>query len=149
MLRITIGRDYIFQRGNSDAGGISARTITSAHRVLGKALNDAVRFYILTRNVTGRDGKSAPRVATREAEIIPSDTLNDVLSKLRNHAIYSKATTALFTGLRRGELLALRWGNVDLDAKLMTVREVLEETNQGVAFKDTTKTKAGRRVVTL
>jgi integrase len=137
-------------KGRKDGdGGISARTISSAHRVLGKALNDAVRFDMLIRNVTGREGQSAPRVVTHEAEIIPGEMLNDVLAKLKSHAMYSKAATALFTGLRRGELLALRWGNVDLEGKLITVREVLQETKEGVSFKDTTKTTAGRRVVTL
>lgn len=137
-------------KGRKDgAGGISARTITSAHRVLGKTLNDAVRFDMLTRNVTSREGQSAPRVEAREAEIIPADVLNEVLRKLRGHAIYSKAVTALFTGLRRGELLALQWANVDLEGKLITVRQALQETKEGVIINDTTKTKAGRRVVTL
>lgn len=52
-------------------------------------------------------------------------------------------------GLRRGELLALRWANVDLEQKVIVVREVLQETSRGVAVKDTAKTKAGRRNVTL
>jgi len=130
-------------------GGISARTITSAHRVLGKALNDAVRHDLVTRNVTGREGQTAPRVAADEVEIIAADKINEVLTKLRGHAIYHRAVTALFTGLRRGELLALRWTNVDLDAKEIRVREALEETKAGVRVKDTTKTKAGRRDISL
>ena len=72
-----------------------------------------------------------------------------MLTKLRGHAIYHKVLVALFTGLRRGELLALRWINVDLDRKIIAVREALQETSDGVAVKDTTKTKAGRRDVTL
>jgi integrase len=56
---------------------------------------------------------------------------------------------ALYTGLRRGELLALRWRNVDLDSKTLRVRESLESTKAGgVRFK-TPKTRAGRRDVTL
>lgn len=130
-------------------GGISARTITSAHRVLGKALNDAVRHDVVARNITGREGQTAPRIVSKEIEIIPAEKISDVLSKLESHAIYPKAVTALFTGLRRGELLALRWANVDLIGKMITVREVLQETKEGVRVKDTTKTKAGRREVSL
>jgi integrase len=56
---------------------------------------------------------------------------------------------SLFTGMRIGEVLALRWGRVDLDRKVIQVREALEETKaHGIRFK-APKTKAGRRDVTL
>jgi integrase len=137
-------------KGRKDgAGGISARTVISAHRVLGKALNDAMRFDLVTRNVTGPTGQSAPRVAWDEVEIVPGDKIGDMLTKLKDHAIYHRVVVALFTGLRRSELLALRWVNVDLDRKVIAVRESLLETSEGITIKDTTKTKAGRRDVTM
>lgn len=55
---------------------------------------------------------------------------------------------ALFTGMRRSEVLALRWGRVDLDRKVIQVRKSLEPTKDGIRFKQP-KTKAGRRDVTL
>jgi integrase len=58
------------------------------------------------------------------------------------------AVVALFTGLRRGELLALRWSNVDLAAKVLQVREALQETKAGTRFK-APKTRSGIRDVTL
>jgi len=59
------------------------------------------------------------------------------------------AITALFTGMRLGEVLALRWNRVDLDAKVVQVREALEQTKAfGIRFKPP-KSKAGRRDVTL
>jgi integrase len=63
-------------------------------------------------------------------------------------AMYARAITSLFTGLRRNEMLALRWRNTDLDAKVIRVREALEETRGGVRVK-LPKTKAGRRDVSL
>jgi integrase len=63
--------------------------------------------------------------------------------------IYTRAVVALFTGLRRGEVLALRWSNIDLDAKVLRVREAIEETKaRGLQVK-APKTKAGRRDVSL
>jgi integrase len=63
--------------------------------------------------------------------------------------LYAPAIVALFTGMRLGEVLALREGRVDLDKGVIEVREALEETKTyGVRFK-TAKTKAGRRNVTL
>jgi integrase len=63
--------------------------------------------------------------------------------------MYAPAVTSLCTGLRRSELLALRWCDVDLDAKTVSVRQALEETRKhGLRFK-ATKTKSGRRDLSL
>jgi integrase len=137
-------------KGRKDgAGGVGAHTIRSAHRVLSKALRDAVRFDMAMRNVAGKEGQTAPRVSAEEIEIISVEKIGDVLEKLRGRAIFAKAVIALFTGIRRGELLALRWNNVDLDTKEIRIREALEETKaHGIRFK-VTKTKSGRRDIEL
>ncbi len=135
--------------GRKGGGGLSARTIGHAHRVLSKALRDGVKFDLAMRNAAGREGQAAPKVMAEEIAIIPADKIGETLAKLRGRAIYSKVIVALFTGMRRGELLALRWSCVDFDAKEIRIRESLEETKaHGVRFK-ATKTKSGRRDVTL
>jgi integrase len=58
------------------------------------------------------------------------------------------ATTLLATGLRRGELLALRWADVDLDGAKLKVEQSLEQTRAGLRFKSP-KSRHGRRSVTL
>jgi integrase len=63
--------------------------------------------------------------------------------------IYPKAIIALFTGMRRGEILALRWRHIDLDGKLIVVRDAIEETKAHGRRIKATKSKAGRRNVTL
>ena len=56
---------------------------------------------------------------------------------------------SLFTGARLGEVLALRWSRIDLDKKILQVREAVEETKEhGIRFK-VPKSKAGRRDITL
>jgi integrase len=60
------------------------------------------------------------------------------VDRLRGRAMYPKAITTLFTGIRRGELLALRWRNVDWDSddKHLKIREATEETKaHGLRFK--------------
>lgn len=137
-------------KGRKDGtGGVGPYTIRGAHRVLSKALRDAVRFDMAMRNVAGKEGQAAPGIEREEIEIVAADRIGDLLAKLQGRAIYAKAITALFTGLRRGELLALRWSRVDLDNKLAKIREALEETKvHGIRFK-ATKTKFGRRDIEL
>jgi integrase len=70
------------------------------------------------------------------------------LAKLQGHPFYTIAVTALGTGMRRGELLALRWGDVNLDSGVARVERSLEETKAGLRFKEP-KSEHGRRSVSL
>src|SRR5262249_30955038 len=71
------------------------------------------------------------------------------LGKLQGSRLRVPATVALFTGMRLGEVLALRWNRVDLDAQVIQVRETLEQTSaHGTRFKPP-KSRAGRRDITL
>lgn len=126
-------------------GGLAPRTIGHAHRVLGKALRNAVRFDVVTKNVTGL--QAAPKVDDTEMVIVQD--VPALIERLRSHRLFPLAMIALFTGMRIGEVLALRWGRVDLDRKVIKVREAIEETKaHGIRLK-TPKTKAGRRNISL
>lgn len=128
-------------------GGVAARTIGHAHRVLSKALDEAVKNDIVHKNVAAL--QDAPAVEADEISIVPPDRVGDIVTKLRGRSSYAAMVTALFTGMRCGELLALRWNCVDLDGKLLQVREALEETKAGgIRFK-APKTRAGRREITM
>lgn len=124
--------------------GLAARTIGAAHRLLGKALGDAERDGLLVRNVCKL--QRAPKVKAEEVVIVRD--VPALIEALKGSRLYALAVTALFTGLRLGEILALRDGRVDLDRGLIQVREALEPTAGGIRFKPP-KTKAGRRDVTL
>lgn len=126
-------------------GGIAARTIGHAHRVLHKALNDAMRNELANRNVA--DLKSAPKVD--DAEMVIVRDVPALVTKLPGSRVHIPAMIALFTGMRLGEVLALRWGRVDLERAVIQVREALEQTKaHGIRFKPP-KSKAGRRDITL
>jgi integrase len=124
---------------------VSARTIGHAHRLLSKALRDAVKNDLASRNVCRE--QAAPKIENVEQVIVRD--IPDLVTKLRGWRYGTVATVALFTGRRLGEVLALRWSNVDLDHKVLRVIETLEETKAfGIRFKPP-KTKAGKREVTL
>ena len=129
------------------AAGLASGTIKAAHKVMVKALDDAVRHDQLARNVCAL--QRVPKAAAAEVAIITADQIEQVVSKLKGVAIYPRATLALFCGLRAGEILGLRWRSLDLDKRLLHVREATEEVmGQPVTIKEP-KTTAGKRTLTV
>jgi integrase len=135
------------RRGRLDGeSGVSARTIRSAHGILTKALREAMQHDLVAKNVASV--QRPPKVAADEMRILTPEQVAKFPTLLADHEIGAAAVTALFTGMRRGEILALRWGNVDLEDNTLRVRESLEETKAGLRFK-LPKSKAGVRDITL
>jgi integrase len=126
-------------------GGLAARTIGHAHRVLSKALSDAAKDNMVNRNVCKL--QKAPKVTNVEMVIVQD--VPALVDKLAGSRLQTLAMVALFTGMRLGEVLALRWSCVDLDAKVIKVREALEDTKaHGTRFK-APKSRAGRRDISV
>lgn len=128
-------------------GGLAARTIGHAHRVLSKAIGDAQKDNFVTRNVCKLE--KAPKVPHTEMVIVRDVPGFVALLRASAGRLYAPSILALFTGMRLGEVLALREGKANVDAGVIEVREALEETKaEGIRFKPA-KTKAGRRDITL
>jgi integrase len=138
--------ETLMNSGGRYGRALSARTINHAHRVLHRALQRAVESEVLARNVASII--SPPAVEEREIEILTSDQIKLVVDKLAGHPLYEIAVVDLATGLRRGELLALRLSDVDLDAGIVRVEQSLEETKAGLRFK-APKTAHGKRTISL
>lgn len=130
-------------------GGLRARTIRHAHRLLSQALKEGVRHDLVVRNVAMSE--QPPKVDDDEIVVLDNEQVKTAVDRLRGRTMYPKAITTLFTGLRRGELLALRWNRIGLDStdKLIQVRETIEETKAaGLRFK-VPKTKNSVRDVSM
>jgi integrase len=126
---------------------IGARSISAAHRLLSHSLKDAVRHGLLVRNVAALE--SAPRIDQAEVAVIPKERIGELVDNLRGRDLYAVAITALFTGARRNELLALTWADVDLAAGMVRITKALEETRaNGITIKPP-KSAAGKRDVSL
>ena len=120
--------------------GLSRRTVQLIHTTLHKALKQAVRWGLVPRNVT--EAVTSPRPAKKEIHPLTprqARTLLDAVKGERFEALYALATTA---GLRRGELLDLRWMDIDLERGYVQVRQQLIRTKeQGLTF---TSPKGGK-----
>ena len=128
------------------ASALAPRTVGHVHRVMYQALAHAVDWDLITTNAAAR--VSPPRVEQEEVEILSTAELKRVLAKAGDRPISYIAKLGLATGMRRGELLALRWQDVDLDHARVTVARSLEQTAAGLRFKEP-KTRYGRRTITL
>jgi integrase len=125
--------------------GLSTRAVQIIHTVLRKALQQAVRDDVLPRNVC--DAVTAPRQTTKEMQPLTPAQAKRLLENVREdrwRALYVLAITA---GLREGELLGLRWDDVDLERELLQVRRQLTRTRDGLSFTAPKRGKA--RVVRL
>src|SRR5262245_17037714 len=105
------------------ASGLMARTIGAAHRVLSKAFDDAVRHEILVKNVA----KTQPTPKVDDREVVIVRDIPALIEKLKGSRVHTLAMVSLFTGMRMGEILALRWSAVDLDKGVIAVRESIRE----------------------
>ena len=110
--------------------GLSPRTVGHAHRVLGAALRRAVENGTLARNVAAI--RKPPAVEQDEIEILAPEQIAAVLDSLQGHSLHPIVSLALATGLRRGELLALQWSDIDLDRGVLRVERSVEETKAGL-----------------
>jgi integrase len=125
--------------------GLAARTIGHAHRLLGSALRDAERDGLVIKNVCKT--QRAPKVP--ETEMVIVQDVPAFIAQIVGARLYVPAILALTTGMRLGEVLALRERSVDIDRGVIEVREALEETKaKGIIFKPP-KSRAGRRKITL
>ncbi len=127
-------------------GGLSAQTIKHHHAVLFQSLKQAVAWRLLAINPAG--AVTPPKIEAREIEFLTREELAELLNGANGTPLHTPLLVLATTGLRRGELLALRWTDVDLDRGLLTVNQSLEETKDGLRFKSP-KTTKGRRSITL
>ncbi len=128
-------------------GGLSARTVLHHHRILRQALKQAVRWRLIALDPT--DAVVAPKPEHKEVAPLDEAQTAVLLEAAEGTTLYMPLLLAVTTGLRRGELLALRWKNVDLERGTLSVVESLEETREGGLRFKTPKTKRSRRSVTL
>ena len=94
-------------------GGLSAQTVLHHHRVLRGALKQAMRWQMLARNPA--DAVEPPRPERQQMKALDEAETVYLLEAAKNSRLYRPIFLAVTTGMRRGEILAVRWSAIDLD----------------------------------
>jgi len=128
-------------------GGLSAKTVRHHHVTLHDALQSAVKWGLLSRNPA--DAVSPPHFQRAEMHTMTEDDIQVLLEAAQSTPYYALFYTALFTGMRRSELLGLSWCNVDLIMCQISVTRSLHHLRNGDINFRQPKTARGRRTIAL
>lgn len=133
---------------NGGKGGLSPKTVHNVHVMLHKALHDAVRWNYLPRNVA--EFSDPPR-QTSSGKVMRTWTPEELRSFLRfleSDPFYAAWVLSSSTGMRRGEVLGLRWQDIDFDRRRLSIRQTIISIDYRVEISEP-KTARGRRSVAL
>jgi integrase len=134
-----------FYRERLDSG-LAPATIYKVHSVLHKALNRAVSDGLIPRNAAA--GLELPRITREEINPLSGEEARCLLDEVRGDKLEALYVLAISTGMRQGELLALKWDDVDLERGLLRVRRTLTRQHSAFTFSEP-KTKKSRRTIRL
>jgi integrase len=128
-------------------GGLSALTVHKHHRILYESLRYGVRQGILIRNPT--EAVTPPHGQSKELAMVGTNRLQLILEAAKESPYYVLFFTKAYTGLRRGELLGLRWGDIDLEKATLSVVQTLQQLRNGEYIFREPKSKRSRRQIAL
>ncbi len=136
--------------GASRSGGpLSARTVLQVHVVLHQALTKAVALRRLELNPADRaQGVERPRIRYKQQIALDEHETAQLLARADGTRLYLPILLAVTTGLRRGEMLALPWTDVDLDRATIGVYRTWDHRGESYELKEP-KTRRSRRVVVM
>lgn len=124
--------------------GLSPRTVQYIHVTLYKALKQAVADGLIPRNAAA--SVKAPRPGKKEIRPLTQDQARRFLKAARGDRFEALYVLAIHCGLREGELLGLKWDDLDLDAGTLAVRRTLSETKERGHIFEPPKNGKGRNI---
>ena len=139
--------DYKYTCGRLDGkeGGLSITAIKKHANILKQTLDMAVLEDFIPSNPTAVVKMPAKEVPTREKKFLTLTEANAVIKAFEGHPMQAMVYVTLYYGLRRSEVLGLRWSAVDFDRNTLTLNHTVVTTKNGTFAKDTMKTSSSYR----
>lgn len=134
-------------RRDGKPGTISTLTARHFAMALHRALTHAVKWGLLPRNPA--DAVDAPKYLRVDMNIMNESDIEKLLNTARNTKYYPVFYLAIFTGMRRSEFCALKWGDIDLILGQVSVSRTIHQLKDNSLVFRPTKTVKGRRSVSL
>ena len=130
----------------SQPKGLRAKTVRNINQVISSAMDFAIDQKLITANPT--DGCALPKLEHREMKTLPTEQLASFLHEARESGVFEMYYIELATGLRRGELLGLKWEDIDLERGTIQVRRQIARID-GEVVEAPLKTKNSYRSVSI
>ncbi|MDQ2905467.1 MAG: site-specific integrase [Chloroflexota bacterium] len=128
-------------------GGLSSTTVNGLHAMLHKALDDAVRYNLIARNVC--DAVSPPRRVHYEIQPLSMEQAQQFLAIAKGHSLEAIFVLAITSGMRRGEILALKWQDINFSQNTLQVRRIFTRQPGNRYIEAEPKTEKSRRSILL
>lgn len=112
--------------------GLSNKTILYFHRIIHCALNQAMKWQFIIRNVA--DCVDTPKPEKYKPLVLNNKEITELIKAISNTDIYIPVVIGIYTGMRRGEILGLTWKNIDLEQGILKVVQALYPTANGLIF---------------
>lgn len=127
-------------------GGLSSRTVLALHRIIYSSLEQAVKWQLVARNVA--QSVEPPKAKKYKAKYLTDKQTENLIENAKNTDIYIPIMLAIYTGARRGEILGLKWQNVNLEKGIIKIIDNLCTTKNGLIIKQP-KTHSGIRTIAI
>jgi len=125
--------------------GLSPQSVRLLHAMLHKAFDYAVRVDLLPRNVC--DNVSLPRIEKRETRALSLEQALRLIETVRGHRMEALFVLALVTGMRRGEIIGLKWSDVNLAEGVIAIQRSLVELKGGIIESKPKSTRGYRSII--
>jgi len=143
-----------YEKGRYDkSGGLSAATLRKIHNIIYGALEKAVDEKLIPYNYC--KNTSLPKIIKKEVRAFNSEEQKKFIEALKNESLGTAFMVSLFAGLRRGEVLGLKWDNVDTENNIIRIRQaivrsrVFNQIYKTEIIEQDPKTKKGKRNIPL